>query len=116
MSDLTPEEQAAADARRHAQVKRRELNERATKRLFMTDAECHLRAQNHTECSRAGIVNHREIRGHGDALVGHMKPILDEVHLTGPEVLELRRGMTRAGATPEEGAARRNQVIEGMRS
>ncbi len=84
--------------------------------LYMTDGECHLRAQNHAECSRAGIVNHREIRERGDALVASLKPVLDQVHLTGPEALELRREMTREPLPAEAAAARHDDFIAGMRT
>jgi hypothetical protein len=112
---MTSEEQEAASARRAAATAHHERGERAVKRLFMSDGECHLRAQNHTECSRAGIVNQRQIRRHGDALVAQMKPVLTETNLTGPEVLELRREMTRAPTSAEESAKRLDAFVDDMR-
>jgi hypothetical protein len=111
MSALTPDKQAAA-----ARAARIARDERLTGNLFMTDGEAHLRAQNHAECSRAGIVNHQAIRRHGDALVALMKPVLDETNLTGREVLELRQEMTRSGTSDKESEARRDQFIAGART
>jgi hypothetical protein len=111
MSDLTIKEQAAAN-----RAARAERDERLKGRLFMSDGEAHLRAQNHAECSRAGIANQPAIQRHGDALVSLMKPVLDETNLTGREVLELRQEMTRSGTGEKESAARRDQFIEGQRT
>lgn len=111
MSAPTPEQQAAAN--RAARSKR---DERLTGKLFMSDGEAHLRAQNHAECSRAGITNHLAIRGHGDALVALMKPVLDQTNLTGPEVGELRQEMARSATSEKESEARRAEFIEGQRT
>jgi hypothetical protein len=113
MSELTPEEISAA--RRAAATAQHERSERATKRLFMTDGECHLRAQAHAEASRAGIVNHRAVKAHADAVVAAMKPVLEETSLTGPEVLELRREMSREPMTAAEGEKRFDTFLEDMR-
>ena len=111
MSALTPEEQAAAN-----RAARAERDERLKGKLFMSDGEAHLRAQNHAECSRAGITNAHAIRRHGDALVALLQPVLDQTNLTGREVLELRQETARSGMSTEESAARRDQFIEGQRT
>jgi hypothetical protein len=108
---MTPEQQAAA-----ARAARIARDERLTGKLFMTDGEAHLRAQNHAECSRAGITNQPAIRRHGDALVALMQPVLDQTTLTGREVLELRQEMTRSGTSDKESEARRDQFIAGART
>jgi len=113
MSALTPEQISAA--RRAAASAQHERSERATKRLYMTDGECHLRAQAHAEASRAGITNQHELRAHADAVVAAMKPVLEETNLTGAEVLELRREMTREPTTAEQSAAREDQFLADMR-
>jgi hypothetical protein len=113
--ELTEEDRAEADVRRAAQVERTERAQRMVGRLFMSDAEIHLRQQNHSECTRAGIVNQRQIRKHGDALVAKMKPVLDETNLSGPEILELRREMIRAPMSADESEKRKGTVIEDMR-
>jgi hypothetical protein len=113
MSALTPEQLSAA--RRAAASAQHERSERATKRLYMTDGECHLRAQAHAEASRAGITNQHELRAHADAVVAAMKPVLEETKLTGPEVLELRREMTREPMAAAEGEKRLDTFLEDMR-
>jgi hypothetical protein len=111
MSAPTPEQQAAA-----SRAARSARDERLTSKLFMSDGECHLRAQNHTECSRAGITNQRAIRRHGDALVALLKPVLDETNLTGREVLELRQETARNGLNEKASEARRDDFVQSMRT
>jgi hypothetical protein len=117
MSELTPDQVSAA--RRKAATKQHERGERAMSRLFRSDAECHLRSAAHAEYSRTrgpGVAfNQHAANAHADAVVASMKPILDEVHLSGPEASEFRVAMTRAPPTPEEGEARREQFIEDAR-
>src|SRR5450631_2133410 len=108
---MTPEQRAAAD-----RAARAERAERLTGKLFMSDGEAHLRAQNHAECSRVGIVNAHAVRRHGDALVALLKPVLDQTNLTGREVLELRQETARSGTNSAASEERRDQFIEGQRT
>jgi hypothetical protein len=119
MSQITysTEEEAKelAASRRRAVAQHNASNARAMRSLFKSEAECVLRQQNHTECTRAGIVNQNQIDSHGDALLAQMQPVIEETNLTGAELLELRREMIRQPTSAEESAKRFDTFVEGMR-
>jgi hypothetical protein len=107
MSLRTPAQRAAAA--------RAARDERLAGTMFMSDAECRLRERNHVECSDAGIVNERDVRRHGDALVNLMKPVMNETNLSAQEILLLRREMASTGMNAEQSASRHAQFVSETR-
>lgn len=90
--------------------------DRMVKGLFMSDAECHLRARAHAEASRAGVVNCHEVRAHADAVVASLASVIGETNLTGREALDLRAEMVRAPLSAEASAARHDDFVQDMRT
>lgn len=115
ISHLTAEEAQKIDASRRRAVEHHNASTaRAAGALYMSDAECRLRAQAHSEATRHGVVNHHAIKAHADRIIAHMKPALGS--LTGPEAIELRKAQVQAPLSAAASAGRLSEFVEGLRT
>jgi hypothetical protein len=115
ISHLTAEEAEDLNASRRSDAQERyDLTERAAGSLYMSDAEARLRAQAHSEATRHGVVNHREIEAHTKRILDHMAPVLGS--LTGPEALELRKAQVQTPLSAAASAERLSEFVDGLRT